>query len=297
MKLYSLLVSGLTAESNRVRYRDVLTAYREGKVSEVKWERQINPNFLEHSNCPTLKTDNNIEEWVCENEACVAVCKTNSSPMPNGNNFNGSTRLRCKKPKAQKGETEPYWNKLPPVCQTCDPDGDRNADPDITDSTIDAVCNIGLKNMKECYMSCTNGGKIGGKKKVTAKCFCDKPNPDNGCYWKSNREEIDMAALKCSKPSKPPTTSKPNSCQTKDPACTTLSEGAITYSNSWTCRNCFRIRANYRFPAEGITNWEDKDYVDIDFRYKVSWISFGHPIDKVEHQGKNRWRLFFKKVQ
>merc|ERR1712233_202225 len=92
MKLYSLLVSGLTAESTRVRYRDVLTAYREGKVSDVKWERQINPNFLEHSNCPTLNTDNNIEEWVCENESCVAVCKTNSSPMPNGNNFNGKCR-------------------------------------------------------------------------------------------------------------------------------------------------------------------------------------------------------------
>ena len=45
----------------------------------------------------------------------------------------------------------------------------------------------------------------------------------------------------------------------------------------------------------GITNWDDQDYVDIDFRYKVVWINFGHPIDKVEDKGKNRWRVWFKK--
>ena len=82
----------------------------------------------------------------------------------------------------------------------------------------------------------------------------------------------------------------------KDPTCTTLAKGAIKYMNNWTCRNCFRIHAHYKFGQYGINNWEDKDYIDIFFRYKVLWLNHSHPIDRVEQIGDkgNQWRIYFK---
>jgi len=111
----------------------------------------------------------------------------------------------------------------------------------------------------------------------------------------------DPSAVTCVGGQPPNTGPAPTSgtCPSKDPTCTSLPKNAITYSNSWTCRNCFRIRANYKFKSVGVTNWEDKDFIDIDFKYKVLWLSYGHPIERVEQQTgtgmpKNRWRLYFK---
>lgn len=83
---------------------------------------------------------------------------------------------------------------------------------------------------------------------------------------------------------------------TKDPTCTTLGQNAIKYMNNWTCRNCFRIQANYKFSQYKIKNWEDKDYLEIYFRYKVQWLGVGHPVESVEQIGDkgNRWRVYFK---
>ena len=158
MKLFNFLIGSIAARKG-VTYRDVLESHKEGKA--LNWQRNIHPNFLDHSNCPTLPADGNIDSWVCENENCVAVCKSNSAPMPNGSNTKGGSRLRCKKPKVKKGETEAYWNKDAPVCKTCDED-DINAEPEITDSNIDMLCDIGLKNMKECFLTCKNGAKLKG---------------------------------------------------------------------------------------------------------------------------------------
>lgn len=52
--------------------------------------------------------------------------------------------------------------------------------------------------------------------------------------------------------------------------------------------------ADYKFKDQGVMNWQDEDFLDIDFRYKVKWITLSHPIDRVEDRGNNRWRLYFK---
>jgi len=174
MKLFSFLIGSLAARKT-VKYRDVMTAHKEGK--QVHWDRDntILPNFVEYSNCPALPVTGNIDSWNCNDENCVVVCKSNSSPMPNGSNTNGGSVVRCKKANLKKGQPAPYWNKDAPICSSCD-DTNLDAEPIITDSNIDMICHIGLKNMKECFLSCTNGGKIAGKAKMTTKCYCNRPD-------------------------------------------------------------------------------------------------------------------------
>ena len=99
MKLFLPLLTTVTAK--KFTYHDVLTSVKE--ETELRWPRSIPKNFDNWENCPKLEPSGNIEKFKCENEACFAICKGNSAPMPNGTNFGGSAKLRCRKPKAHKG--------------------------------------------------------------------------------------------------------------------------------------------------------------------------------------------------
>ena len=99
MKLFLPFLSVTSAK--QFSYHDVLTSVREDTV--LRWPRSIPKNFDNWENCPKLEATGNIEKFKCKNEACYAICKGNSAPMPNRNNFSGSAKLRCKLPKAHKG--------------------------------------------------------------------------------------------------------------------------------------------------------------------------------------------------
>ena len=128
------------------------------------------------------------------------------------------------------GETESTWNRDAPVCQTCDPSGDVSVMPEITDENIDVLCHIGLNNMRQCHLTCKNGGKINGKKTAKPKCFCNRRSQDlpGGCFWMQNRQPVDTSSLTCSEPKKP-FVPAPGSCEAKDKTCTTLPTSAIKW--------------------------------------------------------------------
>ena len=128
------------------------------------------------------------------------------------------------------GETESTWNRDAPVCQTCDPSGDVSVMPEVTDENIDVLCHIGLNNMRQCHLTCKNGGKINGKKTAKPKCFCNRRSQDlpGGCFWMQNRQPVDTSSLTCSEPKKP-FVPAPGSCEAKDKTCTTLPTSAIKW--------------------------------------------------------------------
>lgn len=299
MKLSGLLISGAMAakSTNKLRYSDFLNNIHEGtELKSSSKDRAIGGSFVSWEECPPLVLTDNMSELVCDEEYCVNICKSNSSPIPNGDNAGGSAKLRCKGANPRRDKPVAYWNKDQPKCGTCGPAPE--APPTFTDSSIDAVCSIATNNMKECALTCMNGGKINGKSGIKTKCICDKS--EGKCFWALKKTEIDTETLFCEAPAVTtiapgPTVDPEDSCATKDSTCTTLSEDSIKYSNSWTCRNCFRIRADYKFKPAGIMNWEDKDYLDISFKYKVTWITYGHPIDNVEDISNGYvWRVWFK---
>ena len=100
--------------------------------------------------------------------------------------------------------------------------------PEVTDENIDVLCHIGLNNMRQCHLTCKNGGKINGKKTAKPKCFCNRRSQDlpDGCFWMQNRQPVDTSSLTCSEPKKP-FVPAPGSCEAKDKTCTTLPTSAI----------------------------------------------------------------------
>ena len=102
--------------------------------------------------------------------------------------------------------------------------------PEVTDENIDVLCHIGLNNMRQCHLTCKNGGKINGKKTAKPKCFCNRRSQDlpNGCFWMQNRQPVDTSSFTCSEPKKP-FVPAPGSCEAKDKTCTTLPTSAIKW--------------------------------------------------------------------
>jgi hypothetical protein len=77
----------------------------------------------------------------------------------------GRRRMKCRW-KRKKGF---FWRRLPEACQGCDPEDPTSL---ISDQNITATCTQTEKGFTSCFMSCSNGGKIDGGKKLKLKCKC-----------------------------------------------------------------------------------------------------------------------------
>merc|ERR1712131_577044 len=63
--------------------------------------------------------------------------------------------------------------------------------------------------------------------------------------------------------------------------------------NSWTCRNCFRLRAYYELRTYWIKEFNYEDYIDLKFVGPVVPLKWSHPVAKVVDIGKNTYRVLF----
>jgi len=295
MKVLPTILSAATAT---VTYKDILWNIREGKPLPPKTDRSefAQSNFISWNQCPEIPKGN-LEELVCDDEYCMAVCPPGSQIVKTSANPDKKPKVRC----IDGGNWNYGGGNLSEIfkCSACDPN-DFNSEPVITDSFIDKSCYVNTKNQKICTLRCKNGERLNDRWVENVRCRYKSEN--NSFAWQIPREKqlltpTDTASFKCPRvPITGPTTSPTDSCMNKDPTCTTLAKGAIKYMNNWTCRNCFRIHAHYKFGQYGIKNWEDKDYIDIFFRYKIIWLNHSHPIDRVEQIGDkgNQWRIYFK---
>lgn len=71
--------------------------------------------------------------------------------------------------------------------------------------------------------------------------------------------------------------------------------------NTWTCRDCFRIRINYKFSGYKIENWDHRDSLLIKMASPVFWIKAAHPVLQendtlgIDHIGGNVYKVTFSK--
>jgi len=295
MKFLPTILSAATAN---VSYKDILWNIREGKPLPPKTDRSqfAQRNFISWNLCPEIPKGN-LEKLVCDDEYCMAVCPPGSQIIKTPENQNKKPKVRC-----LKGGTWNYGSEnLAGIfkCSFCDAN-DFNSEPDVSDPFIESSCFVNTRNKKICTLRCKNGERITNRWFENVKCRY-KPE-SNSFVWQIPRDKhlltnTDTASYTCPRnPITGPSTSPVDTCMTKDPTCTTLGKNAIKYMNNWTCRNCFRIHAHYQFGQYGINNWEDRDYIDIFFRYKIIWLNYSHPIERVEQIGEtgNQWRVYFK---
>ena len=67
--------------------------------------------------------------------------------------------------------------------------------------------------------------------------------------------------------------------------------------NSWNCKNCFRVRFEYRMRSLGIKNWTNKDYIDIQFDNPVTFLAAAYPVKEVvdvTKDGKQKKGTYFR---
>jgi len=58
-------------------------------------------------------------------------------------------------------------------------------------------------------------------------------------------------------------------CKHKPAKCTDIGLSKFTKLNSWECRNCFRIRVQYKMAELGIMDFDKRDYLDLQFDQEV----------------------------
>jgi len=75
--------------------------------------------------------------------------------------------------------------------------------------------------------------------------------------------------------------------------CSSLPTHTVSFANSWTCRSCFRINAYYKRSAYNVPSWIP-NFIQISFKVKVDFVSWGHPVSGVKHYKRRQWEVHLK---
>jgi len=249
--------------------------------------------------CDPLELPDNAEEVVYKDKTnqkkrvqtiAHAVCKPGYFP-----NISKGRKLRAK---CMKRKTGYEWNRTLPECVTCE-------HPDPTDMItsgddgISVYCDYTKKARHKCKLTCLNDmerishpeSKRRPKKKSMMYCKCRR----GSCSWMNNRvKDITLDEFVCKANGPTPAPIIPIDCADKKPTCTDVS-AKVDKLNSWTCRNCFRIRSYFKFSQFGLTDFDNKDYMDIEFSDQVFHVKHAHPAESFEDMGNNIWRVRFSK--
>ena len=199
-------------------------------------------------------------------------------------------------------------------CVTC---YNRPDEIDIDVDQIDCQAHKGNPRKTVCKLECENSNVLSHPQMLGYKtrssiqtiCSCSKDEGSGSrCIWtmklapgvtevgtpkkySCRRDEV------VGRPSKFSNTDDECSAATKDPTCFYGLERYIKPMNSWDCKNCFRIRFEYRMKALGIKNWTNKDYIDIQFDNPVAFLRTAYPVKEVvdvTRDGKQKPGTFFR---
>lgn len=278
MKLASSFFIAAATSQEQGKYKDLRAAVRNSNVESSRFSGS-GPRALA---CTIPEVSGNVDGYYCNSKRCTLMCKPGSIP-------DGRARNKC---------VNGAWEKAFPNCITCE--GSVDAEPTVADSNLGFICSVDdPTDERRCALTCSNGGDLfpsAVTNTVDLVCNCHKRK---GCEWREDgsNKAADLSSYSCSVP--PTTTPNPGTdtdttgCPAdKSPECTTLTTANISFQNSWTCRNCFRIRAFY---SVADLDWSDRDFLFIQFDVRVSWLSWGHPIENVESLDDGfRWKVTFK---
>jgi len=296
MKLFGLFMaaSAVNAERRSTRRENMkqwlTTGF--GKTSGVRGA----------ADCPPLELPENAVEIVYHEQTnpkvplvAEAMCPVGFFPDLSGNN---KLKTKCKVVKNKDGTFSHRWLRPLPKCMTCKVP-DPTADIQAGEENMDVFCTYNEKTLeKHCQMRCLDDRKriahaiLKGKtqKRANIDCRCKKGK----CRWTSHgKPNLSLGGFKCQDHGamKPHV---PINCSTKEPTCAVVTP-KVEQLNSWVCRNCFRIRAYYKFREFGVTDFDNQDYMDITFDEQVFWIKHSHPVESAEDIGNNTWRVRFSK--
>ncbi|CAG5105612.1 Oidioi.mRNA.OKI2018_I69.chr1.g2287.t1.cds [Oikopleura dioica] len=278
MKLASSFLIAAATSQEPGKYKDLRATVRNSNV-ESNRSSGSHPRGL---TCTIPEVSGNVDRYYCNSKRCTLMCKPGSIP-------DGRARNKC---------VDGAWEKTFPNCITCE--GSVDAEPAVADNNLGFLCSVDdPTDDRRCAMTCSNGGDLfptTATNNVDLVCNCHKKK---GCEWREDgsKKAADLSSYSCSIP--PTTTPNPGTdtdttgCPAeKAPECTDLTTGNISFQNSWTCRNCFRIRASYSL--DGL-DWSDRDFLYFEFDVRVSWLSWGHPVENVESLDDGvRWKVTFK---
>lgn len=289
MKLFlATYLAASAAASDRPTITETRVAWWNG--DEGSNPRQAGP-------CPELSTPENGAQVIYNeiighhrfHSEAVAVCQPGFFP-----DLTGGKKLKTKCVK--KGD-QYKWIRTLPKCVTCQ---NPNPTEQITngDDGISVYCDYTQRAEHKCDLTCTNDTKLishpamkhTSKSKAVLTCKCKKGQ----CSWTTNKKKnVALDAFECSA-NRPIRPQIPTECADKEPTCTDVSN-KVKKMNSWTCRNCFRIRAYFKFGQFGLKDFDNKDYMDIQFSEQVFHIKHAHPAESFEDIGNNTWRVRFSK--
>jgi len=292
MKLSAVVLGTVSARSTwqKPTRLEVSEAIRNAQAFHFKdpnsRERALVTSEMCMNNDPIVDNTENTQGFHCSGTSCVVECNPGYAP-------DSKTVAHCRQRKSGALSWSADISNV--KCHTC-------ADATLTDSNLSENCYVNDKNKRRCEYVCTNGGKVTHplygtpRVKSIATCKCDRYS-DN-CNWYISAQDADLSQLACVggavTTEEPETTIEPPAgCDaTKQTDCTSI-QNKITFMNSWTCRNCHRLRVEYNAKNMGINDFDNKDYLDIQFDREIIWLQHAHPVDSAEHIGGNVWRVGF----
>lgn len=296
MKLFTALLAASAIDAKRPTRRENMKKWWYGGYDDNK------TGVRGVELCPPLELPENAKEVVYEGSdhpkieaVAEAMCYPGYFPdLSNGQKL----KTKCKAVKNSNGQYEYQWIRPLPKCVTCkgglDPHEAIQSGPD----DIDVFCTFQAHNFeRHCEMRCMDDRKRLGhaimknktQKRANIDCRCKKGK----CRWTSHgKPNLTLSAFQCKAKGELKPIPKPIDCSVKEPTCAVVTP-KVEQLNSWTCRNCFRIRAYYKFREFSITDFDNQDYMDITFDEQVFWIKHSHPVIGAEDIGNNTWRVRF----
>jgi hypothetical protein len=292
MKLFLtsyLAISGLANEKRPTRRQNM-----------IKWwngEFNAKTDLREVSLCPPLDLPENAAEVVYTEgsgrieQVAEAMCLPGYFPdLSRGKKL----KTKCKMMK-KAGRMSYQWIRPLPKCVTCTVE-----DPTRLilrgEKDVDVFCTVRGNNEKRCLLTCKDDRKkldheifSTEQKRANIDCRCKRGE----CLWTSHgHQDIPLNGFSCQAPGELEPIVPPVGCGKSTPECTVVTP-KVDRLNSWTCRNCFRIRAFYKFRSFDIKDFDNQDYLDITFSEQVFWIKHSHPAFEATDIGNNTWRVRF----
>ena len=217
------------------------------------WGHPVTRGYLDYSTCPEIELPAGADHVKCNQSSCAVECK-------GGYTIVGNPRTKCKRGK--KGAPN-YWRRPLGHCKTCD------GGPSFSDPKVWQSCWVEPKNNRRvCKFGCTLGADLVGSKK--AECKCSKKN--KSCEWSIKRKPADWSKIRCEGGAVPDKDGL-IPCAQKSKKCTDVTSETTTL-NSWTCRNCFRMRSEWHIPP----TFDNRDHMVMNFSENVQIQNFAHPM-------------------
>lgn len=258
MKLSTLIMATTVhADYTPPKFKQLMQLFNEDNPlrNEMRrgWGHPVGGGFDHWTSCPAIEKPAGANQIECNQASCAVVCKS-------GYAISGNLRSKCKRGK--KGAPN-SWGLPLGKCITCP------GEPTFSDPKVWKSCWVESKsNKRVCKFGCTDGEKLVGSKKALCKCN----RKEQSCGWSMKRKPADWSTITCNDGNLLDKDGKIK-CSKKKKKCTDVTK-ATTIMNSWTCRNCFRMRSKWDIPS----TFDNRDHMLMTFDEDVQVQNFAHPM-------------------